>query len=92
MSGDRVARFAVVVWESGWSCAQRKAMAHDTAFLMTRAAATDPKFKKSATTTNAPSGKSASGQGWVESWNLLQQSFVCTLMTAAKLKALKSCK
>lgn len=63
MSGDRAVKCVGLERESAWLCAQRKAMEPGIESLMTLAVVYDQRFKKAATPTNVPSGKSPSGRG-----------------------------
>lgn len=63
MSGDRVVKCVELGCESVWLYAQRKAMEPGIESLMTLAVGYGRRFKKAATPTNVPSGKSPNGRG-----------------------------
>lgn len=63
MSGDPAAKCAETECGRGSWCVPRRATALATECPMTPAAVSGLRFRKSATHTNAPSGKSPSGQG-----------------------------
>lgn len=62
-SGDRAVKFVAMGFESGWLFAPKRVMERDIESPTKPAADSDRRFKKAATPTNAPSGKSRNGPG-----------------------------
>jgi hypothetical protein len=63
MNGDRAVKYVEMEFVSVWLCAPRRVMERDIESPTMPAVDSDQKFKNLAIPTNAPSGKSRSGQG-----------------------------